>query len=293
MLRTIMIITASFVGLGCAHDPSPELVAARTTYQKAETGPAGTTAKAEVYDAKKALARAEQAHKQKSGSDLEVDRAYVALRKATNAIAHAMFLQYEQDTKDAKAEYVATLERQKDSAENQLETSEGKLASKSKDLDAALAARRALESQLTTAMASLSDMAKIKQDDQRTVITLNGAVLFRSDDTKLLPIAQQKLVQVADVLKQYGDEYTISVNGYTDSRGSDVHNQQLSQGRAESVRSYLVSKGVAEGMVKAFGQGESQPIAGNDTAEGRADNRRVEIVVDRGVASASTPSATR
>jgi outer membrane protein OmpA-like peptidoglycan-associated protein len=98
-------------------------------------------------------------------------------------------------------------------------------------------------------------------------------------------MAQQKLVQVADVLKQYGDEYSISVNGYTDSRGSDTHNQQLSQARAESVRNYLVSKGVAEDVVKAFGQGESAPIAGNDTAEGRADNRRVEIVVDRGAGS--------
>jgi len=288
MTRTITIIAASLLALGCAHDPSPELVAARTTYEQAKTGPAGTAAKTEVYDAKKALDRAEQAHKQRSGSDLEVDRAYVALRKSSNAIAQALYMQYQKETKDAKAEYVATLERQKDSAETQLESSEDKLAAKSKDLAAAQAARAALEKQLTAAMASLSDMAKIKQDDQRTVITLNGAVLFRSDDTKLLPIAQEKLVQVADVLKQYGDGYTISVNGHTDSRGSDVHNQQLSQARAESVRNYLVAKGVADDMVKAFGQGETQPIAGNTTAEGRADNRRVEIVVDK--ASGATAS---
>jgi hypothetical protein len=82
-------------------------------------------------------------------------------------------------------------------------------------------------------------------------------------------------------LKQYGTEYTISVNGHTDSRGTDAHNQRLSQGRAESVRSYLVTSGVATGSVKAFGLGETQPVAGNSTPEGRADNRRVEIVVDR------------
>ena len=74
-----------------------------------------------------------------------------------------------------------------------------------------VAARQALEKQLASAMASLSDMAKIKQEDQKTIITLNGAVLFRSDDTKLLPIAQEKLGQVAEVLKQYGDEYSITV----------------------------------------------------------------------------------
>lgn len=288
MTRTITIpfIAASLIALACAHDPSRELVAAREAYEEAKDGPAGKVAKTEVYDADKALRSAERAHAQKSGSDKEIDLAYVALRKATNAITQAKYLQYEQDTKEAKAQFVATLEGQKDSAENRLETSEDKLAAKNKDLAASQAARLALEKQLSVAMASLSDFAKVKQDDQRTVITLNGAVLFRSDDTQLLPIAQQKLLQVAEVLKQYGDEYSIKVNGHTDSRGTDVHNQQLSQARAESVRNYLVSQGVEDGMVKAFGQGESQPIAGNTTAEGRADNRRVEIVVDRATVAA-------
>lgn len=288
MTRTITIpfIAASLIALACAHDPSRELVAAREAYEEAKDGPAGKVAKTEVYDADKALRSAERAHAQKSGSAKEIDLAYVALRKATNAITQAKYLQYEQDTKEAKAQFVATLEGQKDSAENRLETSEDKLAAKNKDLAASQAARLALEKQLSVAMASLSDFAKVKQDDQRTVITLNGAVLFRSDDTQLLPIAQQKLLQVAEVLKQYGDEYSIKVNGHTDSRGTDVHNQQLSQARAESVRNYLVSQGVEDGMVKAFGQGESQPIAGNTTAEGRADNRRVEIVVDRATVAA-------
>ncbi|MBC8072525.1 MAG: OmpA family protein [Deltaproteobacteria bacterium] len=284
------ILAASLLAFGCAHDPSRELVEARTTYEKAATGPSGTTAKAQVYDAKKALDRAEQAHDRKSGSPEEIDFAYVALRRASNAIAQGTYLQYQQDTKDAKASYVAMLEAQKDSAETRLDSSQTELAAKSKDLAAMKIARAALEKQLMAAMASLSDMAKIKQEDQRTVITLNGAVLFRSDDTQLLPIAQDKLAQVAAVLQQYGDEYTISVNGHTDSRGSDAHNQQLSQARAESVRGYLVSKGVSGSMVTAFGRGESQPVAGNTSAEGRADNRRVEIIVDRAaVASASTP----
>lgn len=287
---TFPVLAASLLAFGCAHDPSSELVAARTTYEQAATGPSGKAAKSEVYDAKKALDRAEQAHNRKSGSPEEVDFAYVALRRASNAIAQGTYLQYQQDTKDAKANYVATLESQKDSAETKLDSSQTELAAKSKDLEAMKVARAALEKQLMAAMASLSDMAKIKQEDQRTVITLNGAVLFRSDDTQLLPIAQDKLAQVAAVLMQYGDEYTISVNGHTDSRGTDAHNQQLSQARAESVRGYLVSKGVGDATVKAYGRGESQPIAANTTAEGRADNRRVEIIVDKAPMASAAPT---
>lgn len=275
------LFAASLLSLACAHDPSKELVSARRTYETASTGPASKSAKTEVYEAKKALDRAEKAHKQKAGSDEEVDLAYVALRKADYAIAYSAYLQYQSNNEKAKAEYLETLEAQRGSARDQLATTQGELANKEKALEESLAARKALESQLVGAMASLSDMAKIKQEEQRTVITLNGSVLFKSDETKLLPIAEQKLGQVADVLKQYGDEYTITINGYTDSRGSDTHNQQLSQGRADSVRSYLISRGVADKNVRAVGQGEASPVADNKTAEGRANNRRVEIVVDK------------
>jgi OOP family OmpA-OmpF porin len=69
------------------------------------------------------------------------------------------------------------------------------------------------------------------------------------------------------------------VQGYTDSRGSDALNQDLSQRRAEAVRAYLVRRGVPSDRITAQGMGASNPIADNDTAEGRADNRRVELVV--------------
>lgn len=282
MIRiTIPAFIAASILVACAHDPSKELVAARSTYEEAEDGPAGNLAKADVYEAKKALTKAERAHDRKSGSPEEVDLSYVALRKADYAIAKAHFLQYEQQTEMAKAAYLTTLASQKDRAESQLETTQDQLDDKSKALAAQVAARRALEKQLASAMASLSDMAKIKQEDQKTIITLNGAVLFRSDDTKLLPIAQEKLAQVAEVLKQYGDEYSITVVGHTDSRGSDEHNRQLSQGRADSVKSYLSTKGVTNPTLKSTGMGEGQPISDNKSPEGRADNRRVEIIVDR------------
>jgi outer membrane protein OmpA-like peptidoglycan-associated protein len=278
---TIPALIAASLLVACAHDPSKELVAARSTYEEAENGPAGNMAKAEVYEAKKALTQAERAHDRKSGSGEEIDLSYVALRKADYAIAFAHYLQYEKQTEMAKAAYLSTLESQKDRAEGQLESTQGQLDAKSKQLEAQVAARKALEAQLTAAMASLSDMAKFKQEDQRTIITLNGAVLFRSDDTNLLPIAQEKLAQVAEVLKQYGEDYTMTVVGHTDSRGTDSHNTQLSQGRADAVKNYLVSKGVTSAGLTSKGMGEAQPVSDNKTAEGRANNRRVEIIVDR------------
>lgn len=71
--------------------------------------------------------------------------------------------------------------------------------------------------------------------------------------------------------------FTIEIGGYTDAIGSDAANQKLSEARASSVRSYLISKGVAANVLSAKGYGEANPVASNDDETGRADNRRVEM----------------
>ena len=109
--------------------------------------------------------------------------------------------------------------------------------------------------------------------------TLSGAVLFRSDKAELLPLAQNKLASVAKALNETDKRRQIVVEGHTDSRGSDNYNRKLSLQRAESVRSYLVGQGVPAARISAMGRGEDQPVASNRTAEGRANNRRVEIIV--------------
>lgn len=283
MNRTIITSLGAMMALaiGCSHAPTKELVAARESYEGAAGGPAGQLAKAEVYEAQKALAAAVRAHDEKPGSSREADLAYVALRKADYANAFAEQLVVEEAKSSAQSEYVKTLEELKSTAQSRLSETEGALSRTSADLEKAKAERAALENQLSAAMTSLSDMAKIKQEEQRTTITLTGSLLFKSNDDKLLPIAEQKLQQVADVLKQYGDEYIITVKGHTDSSGRDDHNMQLSQRRADSVRTYLVKNGVHDTAVRAEGMGETAPIADNKSAEGRAQNRRVEIIVDR------------
>mgnify|MGYP001614481062 CR=1 FL=1 len=76
-------------------------------------------------------------------------------------------------------------------------------------------------------------------------------------------------------------ERNLVIEGHTDSRGSQAHNVDLSQRRAESVRTYLVSRGYGSDLIVARGLGDSRPVAKNSSAEGRANNRRVEIIVER------------
>lgn len=111
------------------------------------------------------------------------------------------------------------------------------------------------------------------------VITLSGQVLFASGKSELLPSAQAKLTEVARALSEQSPDSSIVVEGHTDSQGSETFNLDLSQKRAEAVRTYLGSHGVAPDRIRAEGLGLSRPIADNKSAEGRANNRRVEIVV--------------
>ena len=124
----------------------------------------------------------------------------------------------------------------------------------------------------------MHDLQSVKEESRGLVITLSGQVLFSSGQWVLLPAARAALDNVADALKAQPDR-KITVEGYTDSQGTQASNLVLSQARAEAVRKYLVSRGVAEEKIRATGFGAESPLAPNDTAEGRANNRRVEIVL--------------
>jgi outer membrane protein OmpA-like peptidoglycan-associated protein len=122
-------------------------------------------------------------------------------------------------------------------------------------------------------------VAKVKEDARGIVITLSGSILFRTDQSTLLPIARVHLDRVAEALREVGEAQTIVIEGHTDSRASTTYNLELSRARAETVRAHLVSRGVPADRIEAIGQGESDPVASNASAEGRANNRRVEIIV--------------
>ena len=94
-----------------------------------------------------------------------------------------------------------------------------------------------------------------------------------------MPNSRQKLSEVADVLKDQPDR-NIIVEGHTDSTGTPAKNDPLSLARAEEVKQFLVSRGVPAMRISARGFGASHPVASNDSPEGRANNRRVEIVIE-------------
>ncbi len=109
-------------------------------------------------------------------------------------------------------------------------------------------------------------------------VTFAADAFFDTGKSVLKPEAQAKLSDLVDKTKGVNLEVIIAV-GHTDSDGSDASNQKLSIQRAESVKSYLVSKGVEKNRVYTEGKGEKSPVADNKTKEGKAKNRRVEVEV--------------
>ncbi|QPK64530.1 DUF4398 and OmpA-like domain-containing protein [Methylomonas sp. LL1] len=116
-----------------------------------------------------------------------------------------------------------------------------------------------------------------KQTERGLVITLSD-VLFRTNKAQLQSAGLRNVDKLADFLNQYPD-YNVLVEGYTDSRGSEDHNQDLSDRRAYSVRKALVDGGVNSERVRTRGYGEEYPVADNDSAASRQLNRRVEIIL--------------
>ncbi|EJG0649754.1 OmpA family protein [Vibrio parahaemolyticus] len=110
-----------------------------------------------------------------------------------------------------------------------------------------------------------------------TAVSLSAGSLFGFDSSTLNYNAE--LEALAEQLTQYPDD-AVRIVGHTDSAGSDSYNQRLSEQRAEAVADYLKRMGIAESRLKVEGKGESQPVASNDTAEGRAQNRRVQVLFD-------------
>jgi outer membrane protein OmpA-like peptidoglycan-associated protein len=132
------------------------------------------------------------------------------------------------------------------------------------------------------------------QDTARGLIVNMADVLFDTASSNLRPIAREKLAKVAGIVSGHPG-LRLDIEGHTDSVGTDEYNQKLSENRSAAVRDYLTQQGMAAASVTAKGLGENQPIANNDTADGRQKNRRVELVISGEVIGAriGTPPPIR
>jgi outer membrane protein OmpA-like peptidoglycan-associated protein len=216
-------------------------------------------------DAEAAQAQAEQARAQAEQAKAEAER----MKQEAQAAAQEAARQKDEAEK-AKAEAVAqqqVLAAETDKARAAAAQSEN-LRQQAEKEKAELRAR--LLQQLNSILAT--------RDSARGLIANMSDVLFRSGSYELLPGARERLAKVSGIVLAYPGLH-LSVEGHTDSVGSDEYNQELSEHRAQSVREYFVQQGIASGAIEARGFGKTEPIASNDTAEGRQQNRRVELVL--------------
>jgi outer membrane protein OmpA-like peptidoglycan-associated protein len=267
------------LALGCTHSVPKELNDARAAYKTASNGPASELAQSDLHDARQALERAEQAFDEDGNDPKTRDHAYVATRKARIAEARARIKLAQTQAVEAREEMDRVEKAAFVQMQGELSTTQTTLEGQPRALAQERARRLEAEARAAQAFADLARIAEVKREARGTVITLPGGVLFASGKSTLLPSAEAKLTQVANALVTSDPDSAMVVEGHTDSQGSEQFNQRLSEKRAQAVRSYLVSHGVAPDRISAQGLGEDNPIADNDSPEGRANNRRVEIVV--------------
>jgi len=312
--KILLVAGVLALGLpGCGSTPvSAELVDARDVVNQAVRGPANELEPDEVRRADRTLARAERAP---DGSAEERHFAYLADRQARIAIAHAETARtqqaleadqerYQEDLEETAVDQSQQLEarqdelartrealedvraelsergEQLDERTEELQAREQELSARVDELMQAREARAAAEQRAAQAMNELREMAEIREEQEQWVITLNGEVLFETGESELRGTATRRLRAVAEALNQ-SEDTSIVIEGHTDSRGSDADNRELSRARAAAVRDFLVAHEVDSSRVEIIGRGEAEPVADNDTPEGRANNRRVEIHVER------------
>ena len=245
MRNTVMIpaLLALSVGLAaCSHQPNVNLENAKTNFSALQTNPEATKVAAlETKDASEWLDKAEKAYLNKEDESKVDQLAYLTNQRVEVAKQTIALRTAENNLKNAGA------------ARNQ----------------ALLDARDAQIQQLKGMNA--------KQTERGTLVTF-GDVLFQFGKSELQPNGMRNINTLAEYLLQNPDRKVI-VEGYTDSVGSAAFNQTLSERRAAAVQQALIQRGVAADRIVARGYGKDFPVADNSSDEGRAMNRRVEIVI--------------
>jgi outer membrane protein OmpA-like peptidoglycan-associated protein len=290
ILRRTVIATAVasiLIAAACTTAPvKPDGAAeARVKLTQLESDPnLASRAAVAIKDADAAVRTAEQPELNK---ELAAHRVYLADRKVDTAKALA-------ETRLAEDQR-AVITAQRDSARLDARTHEADAAkgqaatARAEGAEQKVAADQARSEANASQLAAASseqqaaelqrqiDVLQAKPTDRGLVLTL-GDVLFTSGRADLKPSATGNLNKLVAFLDKYPDR-SASIQGYTDSVGSQDYNQGLSERRAESVKSYLTRQGIGSTRLSALGKGRSDPVADNDSEAGRQQNRRVEVII--------------
>jgi outer membrane protein OmpA-like peptidoglycan-associated protein len=255
-------LAASVLGLAACASSPPNATLQQAEVQVGALGQDPTVARYAPLEAERArqyLAQAQSSAYGGADEPVVTHQAYLASQQAEIArqVAAAKFAQEEVARADATRAQalLATRTQQAQQAQQQAQQSQ--------------AEADRLRQELQNMQA--------RQTERGVVLTL-GNVLFETDSAELVPGAAQQIDQLATVLRQHPD-YTVEIDGFTDSTGSDTYNLGLSQRRAESVRRALALRGINPSRLTARGHGEASPVASNETNLGRQMNRRVEVLI--------------
>jgi len=239
-----------------------------------------------------AAERARQEQERRAQAESERLAAEKAKHEAQQAAAMASQERAAADAARAQAEAARQAALQQQQAA-QAEAEKARLAAQQSDMQRqqAEAARMQAENEKTALRERLRQQLNLileTRETQRGLIVNISDVLFDFNKYTLKPGAREKLAKVSGILLAYPG-LKIQVEGHTDAIGSDEYNLKLSQQRADGVRDYLVTQGVPAPSVASVGLGKADPVASNDTAAGRQQNRRVEMVVSGEPIGIDTP----
>jgi outer membrane protein OmpA-like peptidoglycan-associated protein len=267
---------ASMMGIGCgAKQPSVALESARTAYTQAEQKPqVAANAPTALREAQQALNRAETAW-EKDRDETEISHlAYLTEQRVeiAEAIAERELADADRETLSQEREAILREARAREAEQARIEAERTQ-----REAELALVDRQAAAVQIDTLKQQLGALqAKTTTTESGTILTLDS-VLFETNKAALKSGALQNLYPLVTFLRE-NPERTIKIEGHTDSTGDENYNFELSQQRAESVREFLTQNGIEPNRIIARGYGETSPVAPNDTAAGRQQNRRVDLV---------------
>ena len=283
-----LAVLAALSGCSTAPESNARLDEARRSYQMAKDNPRTVEmAAAEMQQATQAIDTANKAWERKEDTEAVNHWAYlakqrVAIAQATTerkvaelSVAQAkansdeLRLNARTQEADSATAKAALAQQQAEAAKRQAEASSTQAANAQMMASTAEQRAKDLEAQLRDLNA--------KQTDRGMVMTM-GDVLFDTNQAQLLSGGERSVEKLANFLTNYPSRVVL-IEGFTDSTGSNSHNQDLSLRRADAVRSSLLRRGVAAQRLTTMGHGEESPIASNDTASGRQMNRRVEVLL--------------